>query len=121
MALLDFTKTLCETKEMHNDIDLRTRYYRSSYIKLKEHILQFCNLSGMDVANIDDAHGEIFIQTKKFHAIISVIQVSPIETAVDMKVQAYGLWGMNIPKRTILGVYAYLNEHATFKGVSLHP
>jgi hypothetical protein len=121
MGVFDFTKTLCETQELHKDSELRTRYYRSSYTKVKTEITQFCNLSGMDIVNVDDTHGELFIQTKKFHIIVSIIQISPLETAVDMKVQTYGMWGMNLPKKTVLAVYKYLNEALTFKGVSLHP
>ena len=121
MGLLDFTKTIVETAELHNDKDLRTRYYRTSYIKAKEQILVFCNKSGMTVENVDDSHGEIFIQTKKFHIILSVIQVTPVETAVDIKVQTYGTMGFNLPKKTALAIYNHLNNSLQFKGVSLHP
>lgn len=121
MGLFDFTKTICETEEMHKDKELRTRYYKSSYTKAKDEIIAFCNKSGMDIENVDDAHGEIFIQTKKFHVILSVIQVSVVETAVDIKVQTYGGLGFNLPKKTALAIYNHLNNNLQFKGVSLHP
>lgn len=121
MGLLDFTKTIVETEELHKDKDLRTRYYKTSYFKAKESILSFCNKAGMTVENVDDNHGEIFIQTKKFHMILSVIQLTPVETAVDIKVQTYGTFGFNLPKQTALAVYDHLNKNLSFKGVSLHP
>ena len=121
MGLLDFTKTLSETKELHVDKDLRTRYYKSSYTKVKEQIIKFCEQNGFPVENVNDDHGEIFVQTSKLHAIISVIQITPLETAVDIKVQTYGVFGMNVPRKTILQIYEYLNNTLTFKGVSLHP
>ncbi len=121
MGLLDFTKTISETSERHNDRELLTRYYKTSYTKVKEQIEVFCNKTGMTIDNIDDNHGEIFIKTKKLHIIISVIQVSPIETAVDIKVQTYGLIGLNLPKKTVLAIYNHLNNTLSFKGVSLHP
>ena len=121
MGLFSFTKTLCETKELHDDKDLRTRYYKTSYIKAKEQIEVFANKTGLDITNVDDTHKEMLIQTHKFHAIISIIQVTPVETAVDIKIQTYGLFGMNIPKKTVLEIYKHLNNSLQFKGISLHP
>ncbi len=121
MGLLDFTKTLCETKEIHTDRELRTRYYKTSYTKLKEQIEKFCDNNGLNIKNINDTHGEILIQTAKYHAIVSVIQVSPLETACDIKVQAYGVFGMHRPRKTIISLYEHLNKALKFKGVSLHP
>lgn len=121
MGLLDFTKTLCETKELHQDKDLRTRYYKTGYTKVKEQVLRFCDNAGLIVKNINDEHGEILVQTSKLHCIISIIQITPLETACDIKVQTYGVFGMNIPRKTVLSIYDHLNKSLTFKGVSLHP
>lgn len=121
MGLLDFTKTLCETKELHVDKDLRTRYYKTSYTKVKEQIERYCQQNILPIENINDEHGEIFIQTAKMHAIVSVIQVTPLETAVDIKVQTYGVFGMHVPRKTVLNIYEHLNKTLTFKGVGLHP
>lgn len=121
MGLLDFTKTLCETREVHLDKELKTRYYKTSYTKVKEQVENFCTLEDLNITNINDTHGEILIQTNKFHAIVSVIQVTPLETACDIKVQAYGVFGMHRPRKTILALYEHLNKTLKFKGVSLHP
>lgn len=121
MGLFDFTKTLCETKERHADKDLRTRYYKASYTKVKEQLVRYCEQNGLTVENVNDTHGEILVQTSKMHAIISVIQITPLETAVDIKVQTYGVFGMNIPRKTVLSIYEHLNKTLAFKGVGLHP
>lgn len=121
MGLFSFTKTLCETKELHDDKELRTRYYKTSYFKAKEQIEVFANKNGLDITNVNDEHREILIQTQKFHVIISIVQVTPVETAVDIKIQSYGLFGMNLPKKTVLAIYKHLNDSLQLKGVSLHP
>lgn len=121
MAFFDFVKTILETREMHTMTDCRTRYYKTNYNKAKEAILNYANGQNLDVQSVDDAHGEIYIQAKNFHIIAVAIQVTPIETAVDIKVQYYSLVGFNRPKKRIVEMYAFLKENLPLKGISLHP
>lgn len=121
MGLSEMLSNNVETKELHDHKELRTRYYKSSFRKIKEQLEVFCNDSEIEVKNIDEVHGEMFLQTNKYHMIISMIQVTPIETAVDIKVQTYKVIGMYAPKKLILSMYKYLDSKFTFKGTSLHP
>ena len=88
---------------------------------MKDSIVNYANEENYIVSNIDDKHGEIFLQTTKFHMIISVLQINPLETAVDVKVQTYKVIGMNKPKIVIENLFAYLDKKQQFKGVGLHP
>ena len=121
MGLRTFLTNNAETRELHTDPDLRSRYYRTTFKKAKEVIEQYCNDKGIVIVNVDAVHGEMFLQTSKHHMIASIIQINPLETAVDLKVQTYQLIGRNVPKIKIVLMYEYLNENLTFKGVGLHP
>ncbi|MEC9484989.1 MAG: hypothetical protein UMR38_03830 [Candidatus Izemoplasma sp.] len=121
MGALDFLKTILETREMHSIEGLRTHYYKTNYTKVKEWVLNYVKSVDYTTKTIDDTHGEIYLQGKKSHIIVSIVQVTPVETAVDLKVQYYGLIGWNKPKKTIQEVYDYLDQKLPFKGISLHP
>ena len=121
MGIKTFLSNNAETRELHTDPDLRSRYYKTNFKKVREVIEQFCDNEGIVVVNVDVSHGEMFLQTTKYHMIVSIIQVTPLETAVDLKVQTYQLIGRNVPKSKIMKLYDYLNNNLSFKGVGLHP
>ncbi len=121
MGLFDFVKTSAETSELHASRQLRTRYYKTGYTQVKKYIEDYAQRKKIDVRNINDEHGEIYLQSNKYHIIVSVIQVHPRETAVDIKTNTYGVFGFSKPVKLIGELYAYLNEKLEFKGVSLHP
>lgn len=121
MGLKSFLTNNSETRELHSDTELRSRYYKASFKKVRACIEEYCDEKGIVVVNVDEVHGEMFLQTTKHHMIVSIIQLTPLETAVDLKVQTYQLIGRNVPKTKILKMYNYLNENLTFKGVGLHP
>jgi len=121
MSFLGFLSNFAETKEKHNNPNLRTRYYSTEYKAIRNIINDYAKENEYLVTKIDDKKHEIFLQNTKFHIIISIIQITPMETAVDIKVQTYNIIGMNKPVRSILDLYSYLNNKLKFKGVSLHP
>ena len=121
MGFFDIFTNYAETKELHKDGSLRTRYYKTNYRKAKEVVLQYATDKKLEVRNVDDNHGELYLQNSRFHMIVSVIQVTPLETAIDVKVQTYAIAGLGKPKKLCLELYKRCNEHLTYKGVSLHP
>ena len=121
MGLKDFLTNYAETSEKHLNNSLVTRYYRTSYLKIKNTIIDYANEKDYIVNNIDDHHGEIFIQTTKFHLIITLLQVNSLETSVNVKVQTYKILGLNKPQRIIENLYTFLNKKLQFKGIGLHP
>ena len=121
MGIGAFFSNNAETRETHTDPDLCSRYYKTSFKKIKEKIEEYCVQEDIVVVNIDETHGEMFLQTSKHHMIASIIQINPLETAVDLKVQTYQLIGRGVPKAKIMKLYEFLNNNFTFKGVGLHP
>lgn len=121
MSIRSFLNNSAETREVHQVLGLRSRYYKTNYAKAKACILDYVKDLNAQVKNIDDAHREIFLQGGRFHIIFSMVQVTPIETSIDIKVEQYGLMGMHRPRKKILEIYKYLDEKLPYKGVSLHP
>ncbi|MCF7926929.1 MAG: hypothetical protein K9L74_05090 [Candidatus Izimaplasma sp.] len=121
MGITSFFKNTAETKEVHKDTDLRSHYYKANYKQIKQHIINYCEENDYTVRNIDDDHKEIYVQSRRFHIMVSILGLRPFETAVDFKIQMYTIAGFNRPKKHILTFYEYLDQHLQFKGTSLHP
>ena len=121
MGIMSFIQNIAESKELHSEGILRTHYYKSNYQNVKAVCVEYAAREKMDVRHIDDVHKELFLQANKFHIMVSIVQVNPIETSVDFKVEQYGMIGMNRPKKRIVDFYAYLDQQLVLKGISLHP
>ncbi len=118
---MGFFSTTAETTELHSNANLRSHYYKANYKKIKTAINEYVNQTKATIKNINDEHKELFIEFKRYHIIVSVIQVTPIESSVDFKVEHYGLVGMNRPAKAIVKFYEHLDKALPFKGVGLHP
>lgn len=118
---ITFFKTTAETKELHAVGALRSRYYKTNYKTAKEAILEYAQSQKLETKHIDDEHKEIYLQGTRYHIMVSVVQINPIETSIDFKVQHYGLIGMNRPMQRIEAFYKFLDTKLPFKGVGLHP
>ena len=121
MGLFDFSSNLAETTELHVNPNLRTRYYKSRYTNLKEIVINYAKENNLFLKSVNDTHGEVFLQANRFHIIISIVQVNPLETAIDIKVQTYKLIGLFKPLKIITTLYNYSDTKAEFKGTGLHP
>jgi hypothetical protein len=121
MSFSSFFRNTAETKELHSIVELRSRYYKSNYAKCKAVVLEHAKEIGLEPRHVDDEHKELLLQSGRFHVIVSFVQVTPIETSVDFKVEMYALFGLNRPQKKIVSFYKYLDQHLSFKGVGLHP
>jgi len=121
MAFFDFASNISETSEIHQNKDLKTHYYKARYNNIKKIVLDFAKEKKMSVRSEDDIHGEIFLQSNRNHMIISIMQISPLETAVDVKVQTYKMIGLYKPMKDTITLFNYISKKADFKGTGLHP
>lgn len=121
MGMFDFLSNTEETKENHHKREFKTRYFRCSYTKTKEAVLNYANANDIGVRDVNDTHGEIYLQTRTYHMMISIIQLTPLESAVDVKVQCYRPIGFFKPRKLINDLYEELKNKLQFKGAGLHP
>lgn len=121
MSVKSYFGTVAETQELHSVVGLRSRYYKTSYKIAKAAVLEYVDQIKAIVKHDDEVHKEMLIQSNRYHIIVTFVQVTPIETSIDFKVEIYGLFGFHRPRNMILKFYNYLNNKLTFKGVGLHP
>jgi hypothetical protein len=80
-----------------------------------------CEELKLDLRDVNDSHGEVYVLGNGFDAIITCLQLTPIETGVDIKINYFSFIGMNRPRSKAIQFYVYLDQHLKFKGISLHP
>ncbi len=121
MGIMSFFATTCETRELHTDPDLRTRYYRNNFKQCLEALKQFAETNHLEVRNINTEHGEIYLLGNGFDIIVTIIQVTPVEAGIDLKINFFAFSGLGRPKKKAVEFYKYLDSKLNFKGMSLHP
>ncbi|MFK5882737.1 MAG: hypothetical protein QM489_00105 [Candidatus Izemoplasma sp.] len=121
MGLFEYASNYSETKELHSNPNLQTRYYRNNYKIAKEVLINYAKNNKINIRNINDTHGEIYLQTQKYHVISTIVQITPLETAVELKVQTYYVIGRYRALKIIKKIYNEFDNKLVFKGVSLHP
>lgn len=79
-----------ETREHHDDPQLRSRYYKvtkkTAIATLQE---VFKQLEGFEVGHVSEERGEMSVNVKlrkKAFMVVSVVTVRPFETAIDFTV-----------------------------------
>ena len=78
-----------ETSERAKDRTLKTRYYKETYERVLNHVLEIVkNKLNWNVVHVDRERGEVMAETKgiisKYDVTISVFRVSPSRTAIDV-------------------------------------
>ena len=121
MSIRSFFSPSCETRELHIDPELRTRYYRNNFKTVLEGLHSLAQRNQLEVRDINEVHKEIYMLGNGYDCIVTVSQISPIEAGIDFKINFFSSMGLNRPKKKALKFYADLKEILVFKGVSLHP
>lgn len=121
MSVKSFFAASCETRELHVDPELRTRYYRNNFKQVIDGIRKLAELNKMIVKEVNEVHKEIYLIGNGFDCIVTVSQMTPIEAGIDFKVNYFSAMGFNRPKKKAVKFYQDLKRILTFKGISLHP
>jgi hypothetical protein len=121
MSLASFFLTSCETRELHVDPALRTHYYRNGFKDVLAAFERLSEQASLDVKNVDQTHGEVYLLGNGFDCIATVSRITPVESGIDFKVNWFGFSGLGRPKRKVVALYKILDSLLKFKGVSLHP
>jgi len=121
MSFRTFLSPTCETRELHNDPALRTRYYRNSFSQVVEGLKKMAEKHSMEVREINDTHKEVYLLGNGFDCIVTVAQITPIEAGIDFKMNQFASIGFGRPKERVIQFYEDLKTFLNFKGISLHP
>ena len=119
MALKDLIKTHFETSDREMDPTLQTHYYKNNYAQCKEAVIQATKADNFTVAFEDDSRQELMLKRKDAEIIVSMVRISPIETALDLTVNTSGVISMGKGKKIIIALYAQLDKKLSLKGLAL--
>ena len=121
MSVKSFFSPSCETRELHTDPALRTRYYRNRFKDVVDALRQVAKLNGMEVRDVNEVHKEVYMIGSGFDAIVTITQITPIEAGIDLKVNSFSAIGMHRPRKKAMKIFQDLKSVLNFKGVALHP
>lgn len=121
LSIRAFFSPSCETRELHTDPELRTRYYRAKYKDVINALQKVAKQNDMQIRDVNDVHKEVYMLGNGFDTIVTIAQVSPIEAGIDLKINSFSAMGLGRPKKKALKIYQDLKGILTFKGLSLHP
>lgn len=110
-----------ETRENHRKDSLKTRYYRNSFDQIVKVLKKLCEEEDMEMQNIDKRYGDVYMIGDGFEIMAQIIQITPIETAVDFRINYFSTFGWGRPEKKAVHLYDKLNESLTLRGTQLHP
>ncbi|MCL1949904.1 MAG: hypothetical protein FWF59_09255 [Turicibacter sp.] len=99
-----------ETKDGAQDPALATRYYRNNYKVAKEAVMQVAKGLGFAIRHEDDERKEHLLEGKDGEIIISMINITPIETTIDFTVNTTGALSFGKGKKIIAALYNELDK-----------
>ncbi len=114
-SIQQFFSNHSETMENHEDLILRTNYYKvstSNALKIIQE--QFNKIPGYSITSVSNEHGEISIEVtspKKAFIVVSVISVRPLETAVDFSVTSESVFSFGYSRSIIVKLTKILNKN----------
>ena len=112
--------TEVETKEVHKKEQLRTHYYRNNFNDVLNAFNKIAEEDNMEVQHVDKKWGEVYIIANGYEVIAIVNQITPLETAVDFKINYFVTFGFNRPMKRAIHLYERLDSMLNFKGTMLH-
>ncbi len=107
---MGFFSTTEETRDLHRDIALRTRYYSNNFNDVEKVIKSLTTHLSMELKQTNKNYGEMYLIGNGFDLIITALEMNPLKTSVDIKCNYFGFIGMNKPKKIIEKIYAYLDS-----------
>ena len=93
----------CETSDQHDDLDLRSHYYKSMQQGTFNTVAELFSSPNYEILSQSKDRGEITVRKKgtpQLFIVATVISVRPLETAVDFKIST--------DKGKIFGTYTVL-------------
>lgn len=117
---MGFFRTSAETREMHKKDELRTHYYRNTFEQVVKAFEKICSEEDIQLQQVNKQFGDLYMCAFDFEVFATVLQITPAETSVDMKINFFSLMGFKKPERKIIHLYQRLDHSLNFKGKSLH-
>lgn len=109
-----------ETRENHDDKELRTHYYKTTKDRLMKELVRYLNSQNrFEVVAESAERGEISVNVhgrKLFYVVVTVIMVRPFRTAVDISVTAKRGMDFGFGRKLIDSIYGQLAKSFEYIG-----
>ena len=115
MGIFDSFKKHYETTDSAVDPILVTHYYRNNFNQVKEALMQSAKELDYKVTYENDERKEFVFKHSDSEVIITVININPIETAVDFTVNTSGVFSFGKGKKLIQELYQNLDKRLKVK------
>ena len=110
-----------ETKEREVREILTTHYYKTSYEKLKDGILEILKGLNFRIVSIDDNYNELFAEIPHMTVLVKISEQNPRETAIDFYINAeFLLFSAKKAVNYLETFYEELGKKFELKGTGLH-
>ena len=110
-----------ETQEREVRELLTTHYYKTSYEKLKNGLLEILKGLNFRIVSIDDNYNEVFAEIPHMTVLVKFSEQNPRETAIDFYINAEFLFGSAKKATNYLNTfYVELGKRFDLKGTGLH-
>ncbi len=110
----------CETREHHKKDNLRTRYYRCNFQHVVKAFEKIANEEDIQLQQKNERYKELYLCAYDYEVFVSVVEINPQESSVDLKVNYFSTFGWGKPEKTVNHIYEKLNKILIYKGTSLH-
>lgn len=108
-----------ETKDIHTNPSMITRYYVNDYLQCKNAVIKVAENLGYHLAGVNDEYAELLLVGKNHDLIVRIYSYTPRETAIDFFVDKKGFFSVN-PAKLVPQWYELLGKMLQFKGLGLH-
>ena len=109
-----------ETSESAKKDYLKSNWYKASYTKVKEALLEVAKEKGYKVVHINDEYSEIFVIGDNFEATFKLYQMKPTETSLDMYFIPKMIFDFGRSKKIITEIYSAMKKKVQFIGLGIH-
>jgi len=117
MGVFDNLRKHYETRDSATDKMLLTHYYRNNYQQVKKGLLDTANALGFNVTYENDERKEFVFKRRDCEVIVTVVNITPIETTVDFTVNTFGIFSFGKGKKVIEDLYQDLDKRLMLKGL----
>lgn len=108
-------QTTVETRDNHKKEQLRTHYYRNTFKQIVRATEKIVNEEDMIIHNLDENYKELYLIGDGFEIIVSVVEVTPAECAIDFKVNYFSTFGWGRPEKKAIHMFEKYDKNLNLK------
>ena len=116
MGMLDGFRKLYETSDAAAEKMLVTHYYRNNYQQVKKGLQETAKALDFNITYENDDRKEFVFKRKDCEVIVTVVNITPVETTVDFTINTFGMFSFGKGRSLINALYNDLDKRLILKG-----